>query len=158
MSVATGDKLFGVYRPEELSDIFPFLDPSEISAICSYLELRSWSAGTTLMRDGDVGDYMGFVVHGKLVVKKETAFPGKFVLIAVLERGSMVGEISVVELGKRNATVTAAEESQLLLMTYDGMEKLLEEFPGIGNRLLKRIIHVLGYRLRMASERLSKLL
>lgn len=158
MSVAAVDKLFGVYRPEELSDIFPFLELSEIPAICSYLELRNWPAGTTLMRDGDTGDSMGFLVRGKLVVKKETAFPGKFVLIAVLERGSMVGEISVVERGKRNATVTAAEECQLLMMTYNNMTKLLEEFPGIGNRLLKRIIHVLGYRLRMASERLSKLL
>ncbi|MGV1099266.1 cyclic nucleotide-binding domain-containing protein [Thiovibrio sp. JS02] len=151
-------RLFGMYTAAELNDIFSFLSPAEIEALAAYLEPRSCRAGEVLMREGDVGDSMGFLVSGKLAVKKETTFPGKFVLMAVLERGSMVGEVSVVECGRRNATVVATEMSQLLMLSCQGVEKLARENPSLGLALLRRIIHVMGYRLRKASDRLSRLL
>lgn len=157
MSVAA-DTLSGPGASGELDKIFPFLDHGEIATVCSFAEERHCSTGTILMQDGDDGDYMGFLITGKLAVKKETAFPGKLALVAVLERGSLVGEMSVVERAKRNATVVAMEDCQLLVLNSEQMARLLAEFPALGTKLLKRIIHVLGYRLRMASDRLSKLL
>ncbi len=44
---------------------------------------------------------MAFVVSGQLSVKKLTNFPGKHVLVAILESGSVVGELSVLERGDR---------------------------------------------------------
>lgn len=157
MTVAT-EKLPGTCFPAELDGIFPFLDQAEIDTVCALAEVRHCPAGEILMKDGDNGDYMGFLLNGKLAVKKETAFPGKLALVAVLERGSLVGEMSVVERAKRNATVVAMEDCRLLVLTSDQMARLLVEFPALGSKLLKRIVHVLGYRLRMASDRLSKLL
>lgn len=158
MSVAADDTLSGTCTPEELSGIFPFLDREEGGIICSLAEVRRCPAGSILMKDGDDGDYLGFLLAGRLAVKKETAFPGKLVLVAILERGSLLGEMSMVERDKRHATVVAMEDCRLLVLTCDQMTRLLAEFPALGSKLLKRIIHVLGYRLRMASDRLSKLL
>ena len=143
---------------EELQEIFPFLTAEESEQFCLYLEVREWQADGVLMRDGDPGNFMGFLVRGKLAVKKETTFPGKHTLVALLERGSMVGEIAVIEPCPRNATVVAAENSKLLVLTSESLDKLLEENPKLGTKLLKRIIHVLGSRLRKASDRLALLL
>jgi len=143
---------------EELAPLFPFLDRDEVRVFCSYLEMKEFPSDYVLMREGEAGDYMGFLVGGKLAVKKETSFPGRYILIAVIEPGSMVGEISVVEKGFRNATVVTMEPSRLLILTYDQMEKMLGQHPALGIKLLKRIIHVIGYRLRKASERLSLIL
>ena len=143
---------------EEFHEIFPFLTADESEIFCSYLEVQEWPVDGVLMKDGDTGEFMGFLIDGRLAVKKETSFPGKQTLVAILERGSMVGEIAVVEPSPRNATVVAAEKSTLLILTREGLDRLLEENHKLGIKLLKRIIHVLGSRLRKASDRLALLL
>ncbi|MDG4476390.1 cyclic nucleotide-binding domain-containing protein [Thiovibrio frasassiensis] len=124
----------------------------------AYLELREWQSAEIVMKSGESGDFMGFLVEGKLAVKMEAIFHGKFILVAVLERGSLVGETSVVEEGYRHATVVATEQSRVLILSRENMERMLGEAPALGLKLLRRIIHVLGHRLGKASDRLSKLL
>ncbi|HIJ79624.1 MAG: cyclic nucleotide-binding domain-containing protein [Desulfobulbaceae bacterium] len=143
---------------EQLQVDFSFLTVAELQDLHPFLEKRVCAQGETLMREGDVGDFMGFLVSGKLAVKKETTFPGKYILVAVLERGSMVGEISVVERGRRTATVIATEESLLMILTADSLDRLVVANPALAIKLLRRVIHVLGSRLRKASDRLSLLL
>ncbi len=150
--------LFGRYRPEELHDIFSFLSVAEMGELFAYLEFREWQSAEIVMKSGDPGDFMGFLVEGKLAVKMEGIFPGKFVLVAVFERGSLVGEVSVVEGGHRHATVIATEKSHLLILSRENMELLLQQAPALGLKFFRRIIHVLGHRLGKASDRLSKLL
>jgi CRP-like cAMP-binding protein len=143
---------------ETLREVLKFLSAEEISAICSYMSSRTWRKGEVLMNDGEQGDFMGFVLDGKLAVKKETNFPGRFTLIAILDRGAMVGEISVVDRSLRTATVSAMEDASLLILTCDDLERIVVEKPDLGFKLLKRIIHVLSLRQRRAYDRLSALL
>lgn len=143
---------------ETLRSVFKFLSPEELLEICPYLQYRSWTKGEVLMNDGEPGDFMGFVLDGKLAIKKETRFPGRFTLIAVLDRGAMVGEISAVDRGLRTATVAAMEDVSLLVLSCDNLERLIAEKPALGFKLLKRIIHVLSLRQRRAYDRLSALL
>ncbi len=143
---------------DTLNTVFKFLTKEEVFDICPYLELRSWSKGDVLMNDGEQGDFMGFVLDGKLAIKKETNFPGRFTLIAILDRGAMVGEISAVDRGLRTATVAAMEDSSLLVLSCDELERLIAEKPALSFKLLKRIIHVLSLRQRRAYDRLSALL
>ncbi len=150
--------LFGRYRPEELNDIFSFLSAEEMGVLCSYLEFREWQPAEVVMRSGDPGDFMGFLVEGKLAIKMEGIFPGKPILVAVFERGSLVGEISVVGRRDRHATVVAMEKSHLLILSGDNMELMLRQAPALGLKFFRRIIHVLGHRLCKASDRLSRLL
>ncbi|MDF1577596.1 MAG: cyclic nucleotide-binding domain-containing protein [Desulfobulbales bacterium] len=143
---------------DTLRGILKFLNEEEVSEICSYLRFRAWRKGEVLMHDGEQGDFMGFVLDGKLAVKKETSFPGRFTLIAILDRGAMVGEISAVDRGLRTATVAAMEDVRLLILSCDDMERIIVEKPAIAFKLLKRIIHVLSLRQRRAYDRLSALL
>ncbi len=156
--VTVEEKLFGRYRPEELKDIFSFLSTEEMGELCAYLEFREWQSAEIVMKNGDSGDFLGFLVKGKLAVKMEGIFPGRPILVAVFERGSLVGEISVVDGGRRHATVVATETSHLLVLSQENMELMLKQAPALGLKFLRRIIHVLGHRLSMASDRLSRLL
>ncbi|MEN8135718.1 MAG: cyclic nucleotide-binding domain-containing protein [Thermodesulfobacteriota bacterium] len=143
---------------DTLKTVFKFLTEEEVYEICPYLELKSWSKGDVLMNDGEQGDFMGFVLDGKLVVKKETSFPGRFTLIAILDRGAMVGEISAVDRGLRTATVAAMEDASMLVLSCDDLERLIFENPALGFKVFRRIIHVLSIRQRRAYDRLSALL
>lgn len=152
------DTLLGGYRPEELRDVFSFLTTDEMGELIPYLEFREWQPSEVVMKNGAPGDFMGFLIEGKLAVKMEAIFPDKYILVAVLERGSMVGEVSVVEEGERHATVVAMEKSRLLILSRENMELMLRQAPSLGLKLFRRIIHVLGHRLGKASDRLSRLL
>ena len=143
---------------DTLRTVFKFLTKEETAEICPYLEFRSWRKGEVLMNDGEQGEFMGFVLDGKLAVKKETKFPGRFTLMAILDRGAMVGEISAVDRGLRTATVVAMEDASLLVLSCDALERLVAEKPVLAFKLLKRIIHVLSLRQRRAYDRLSALL
>jgi CRP/FNR family transcriptional regulator, cyclic AMP receptor protein len=150
--------LFGRYRPEGLNDIFSFLSAEEMGELFGYLELRECQLGELVMQGGDPANFMGFLVEGRLAVKMEGVFPGKFILVAVLERGSLVGENSVVEGGRRHATVVATEKSHLLLLSQKNMNLIQSRSPALGLKILRRIIQVLGHRLYKASDRISRLL
>ena len=143
---------------DTLKTVLKFLGEEEVGELCPYLEFREWRKDEILMNDGEQGDFMGFVLDGKLAVKKETRFPGRFTLIAILDRGAMVGEISAVDRGLRTATVAAMEDSRLLVLPCDNLEKMENEKPALAFKLMKRIIHVLSLRQRRAYDRLSTLL
>jgi CRP-like cAMP-binding protein len=129
-----------------MDELFVYLDPRE----CQPAEL--------VMQGGEPANFMGFLVEGKLAVKMEGVFPEKFILVAVLERGSLVGENSVVEGGHRYATVVATEKSHLLLLSQKNMDLIQSRSPALGLKILRRIIQVLGHRLYKASDRISSLL
>ena len=152
------EMLFGRYSPEELHNIFSFLSAEEMGELSAYLELREWQPAEIVMKSGDSADFMGFLVKGKLAVKMEGVFPNKFILVAVLEPGSLVGEVAVVAGGYRHATVVATEKTSLLVLSGENMELLLRQAPALGLKLLRRIIHVLSRRLGKASDRLALLL
>lgn len=143
---------------EMLLQSFPSLTAEECEDVYAYLELQKFPKDATLMSQGDAGDCMGIVLDGRLAVKKETAFPGKFVLIAILEKGAMVGEVAVADKTLRTASVVAMEDSSLLILANKNANILFSEKPAIGVKMLRRILKVVGGRLQLASARLAQLL
>lgn len=142
----------------DLEAAFHYLTLDESVQLCPYLETREYPAGETIMQEDEIADSMFFVCAGRLNVKRRASFPGRHILVAVLDKGSMAGEISVLDRGPRSATVETAEATRLLCLSSDAFEALLAEVPALGIKLLLRIIQVVGIRVRKADDRLSRLL
>lgn len=143
---------------DRLLQCFPTLTAEECEEVYAYLELQKFPKDATLMSQGDTGDFMGIVLDGRLAIKKETAFPGKFVLIAILEKGAMVGEVAIADETIRTASVVAMEDSSLLVLANKNADILFREKPAIAVKMLRRILKVVGGRLQLASARLAQLL
>ncbi len=141
-----------------LNQSFPKLTCEECQVFAAYFEVQQFSHDVHVMDQGDVGDFMGIVLDGKLAIKKETVFPGKFVLIAILERGAMVGEVAMAENTIRTASVVVMEACSLLVLSNSRVADLFAEHPKIGVKVLQRIVKVVGGRLQLASARLAQLL
>jgi len=135
-----------------------YLEDEEIAVLAPYLTGVFHEPDTVVMHEGEQGDWMAFVAGGKLAVKKKTNFPGKHVLVALLEEGSMIGEISVMEKGRRAATVSVVEPCRLLYLSSADVDNLLLNHPELGIKILRRILHVVGIRVKKADDRLAKLL
>lgn len=137
---------------------FRFLSGDELAVLCPFLKLRRCPVDSVLMQEGEAGTFMGFLLEGKLAVRKETLFAGKHILLAILDPGTMVGEISVVAHALRNASVVVTEESTLLELTRDDFDLLVKHHPVIGVKFLRQIVNVVSLRLRKADDRLASLL
>jgi CRP/FNR family transcriptional regulator, cyclic AMP receptor protein len=135
--------------------IFSLLGDEDIEKIAPFFQLVDFPEKTVIFREGDPGDFVGFVVSGKVEVKKQTEFKGNQLIIALLTKGAMTGEMSMFDQRKRSATVEAVEDTTLLLLGNDAFESLIQQYPYVGVKILKGLIRILSLRLRKATERLT---
>ncbi len=137
---------------------FPGLTPEEQQTLLACFVVQRFPQDAHIMDQNDLGDFMAIVLDGKLAIRKETVLPGKFTLIAILEKGAMVGEVALAEETVRTASVISMEECSLLVLSRERALELFEDQPVLGVKVLKRILKVVGGRLQLASARLAQLL
>jgi CRP-like cAMP-binding protein len=145
-----------IFEMKEKLLLFHFLTNEEVELIVPYLDLVAFPKGARIFKEGEKGDFVGFISQGRLEVKKSTEFEGKQVIIATLGRGSLVGELAFVDIDEpRTATVVALENSEIVVLKRKDLEALTEKWPHIGIKILKGIIRILAVRLRKSVERLT---
>lgn len=109
---------------------------------CGY---RLLEAGQTLMTEGERGDEAYLLERGMLRVTRDG------VLLADLQEGDWVGEMSLLLDEPRSATVTAATNAQLRRVTRDSFGRLLADDPVRTQELLRQ----LARRVREANNRMA---
>ncbi len=119
---------------------FSGLDAEEIAAITRLLRYMVGAQGDVLIRAGDLGDRMYFIVSGLVSVE----FGGGRTK-AMLEDGDFFGEIALLHQGKRTATVTAVSRCQLLALDIRDFRQFLARSP-----------HATRTIARIARERLAE--
>jgi CRP/FNR family transcriptional regulator, cyclic AMP receptor protein len=135
--------------------LFRYLSDNEIETLSPFLEYRMCKKGEVLFREGDPGDFICFISSGKIEITKKTVFKGKQVILAVLSKGSFVGERSIIDGKPRSATATALEASDVLILKSDLFEVLVEEHPHIGVKLLRSVVEIVNLRLNKAGDRIA---
>jgi len=135
--------------------IFSFIEDEDAEKVIPFFESVDYPVGAVIFKEGDAGDFIGFVVSGKLEVKKQTEFKGNQLIIALLSSGALVGELSIFDQHKRSATVEAVEDTTMLILRSRSLEALIQQHPYTGIKLLKGLIRILSLRLRKATERLT---
>jgi CRP-like cAMP-binding protein len=144
-----------IYELKGDMKICEYLDKHEMQQVIPCFELIKFPAGGVVFKEGDPGDFMGFVVSGKLEITKQTEFKGKQIIVALLGKGSFVGEISTFDTLPRSTTVKALVESELIILRRETLDNILQEYPQAGIKILQGIIRILSIRLRKTTERLT---
>ncbi len=137
--------------------IFAYLDEDDAAALAPYLECRQAAAGEVLWREGDSCQFLAFIVAGRLDVTKETELAGKKVIVGVYGRGSVAGELCIMDGSPRAVTATALEETSLLLLSRAHLEELLKKDPPLGIKVLKGLLLAVTIRLKKSFDRLLAL-
>jgi len=106
--------------------LFRNLDASRIAAVAGVLRARRAERGERLIRKGDPGDSMYFVVSGDVEVDIETGAPkGR------LGQGDFFGEIALIADRPRTATITTITACRLLVLHKDDFETFMEAHPDL---------------------------
>lgn len=136
---------------------FSFLSEGDLDNVSPFFNCRTVQAKTTLWNAGDACDYVAFIISGRVQIKVDTEFPGKQVVVGVFSRGSVIGSSCAVDVARRFTTATAMESSGLVLITRDNFNRLVEDYPIIGAKLLKGMLLSESNRLQKAYMRLASI-
>jgi len=136
--------------------LFRFLSEADLRELPCYFEQKHVAAGDALCEEGGTCDYVAFIISGQLEIRKDTEFTGKQVILGVYSRGSIVGELCILEDVPRAVTAVALEDTALIVLRKEMFDRLIEEHPAIGAKFLKGILLVVSRRLRKSFERLAE--
>jgi CRP/FNR family cyclic AMP-dependent transcriptional regulator len=131
--------------------LFDGLEPEALDHLAEVTSLRSVRGGEAIIREGDEGDSLFVILDGR--ARAETRTPaGDAWTVRILERGSVFGELSLLERLRRSATVVAEADSSLLVIDRQCFHEFGDRHPRAGLLLTRRLAERLGARLRRANE------
>ena len=126
------------------------LQPEELSRLAAGTTLVRHRAHATIYQKGDPGGSMMAVVSGRVKICTFSA-DGKELVLNIIDRGGLFGEIAVLDGQPRSADVVALEATELLVLDRNRLMPFVTSNPEIARRL----IVVLCGRLRQTSAALE---
>ena len=139
----------------EIADLFYNMTEADMFALMQYFDYRHFCAGETLWQEGDDSAFAGFIVSGRIQIKKNTEFAGKQMLVGVYSQGTIIGELGLMEDDRRTVSAAALEDGVLITLNRDSFEKLIAEHPELGVKLLKSMFLAVSVRLSKSFDRLA---
>ncbi|KYH03567.1 cyclic nucleotide-binding domain-containing protein [Bradyrhizobium sp. DOA1] len=133
---------------------FGGLSEAGLDLLISMLVERRFDAGATVVAEGEPGRSMFIVESGRLAVSKRTS-SGSIIPISVLERGDFFGEMTLIEMQSRSATVVAEVPTVLFELTAKNLYACYKADIHAYVIVLQNINRELCRRLRRADERFT---
>ena len=131
-------------------EFFRELPAGVIGRLASRARLIGYMPGAQIFRKGDDGLGLLAVISG-LVKISVPSDDGKEIVLRLVSRNEIFGEIALLDGGPRTADATAVTKSQLLSLDRRDFVPLLEDEPPLAIRLLTLVSH----RLRQTSEQVE---
>jgi CRP/FNR family cyclic AMP-dependent transcriptional regulator len=124
-----------------LKDVILFQDlpDSELDAVCLALQRRRVERHEVIFNEGDPGDALYIIRKGLVKINKGTA-DGRTKTLALLKKGEVFGEMSVLSNEGRSASAEAMLECELMVMEKAAVMALLRTDPEISLRIIRTLI------------------
>ena len=119
----------------QLLQMFGSVTPEDLKEVLETAEVQEIRAGKTIIEEGGEGYDIFVIRRGSMVVEKSIG--GKPVFLSYLPAGSYVGEMALVDGGRRTATVRAAIKSEVIKLDGDAFKRLLAAKPELLARFKK---------------------
>lgn len=133
--------------------VFQNLDRYQFGILEQYLTFRGIETGEYLFFEGEMGDYVAFVVAGSIEILKQ--LPDKQMTLVTLKPGDSIGEMALIDDLSRSASAKATQRTGLIVLPKRDFERILIDHPRIGINILKALASMLSLKLRRTNEALS---
>ena len=134
--------------------MFADLGPLEVRWLSQVVDWRRYPPGSFIFQEGDKGDTLYVIVRGKVEILKQKG-EGEVLQIAALGRGTVLGEMSLLENERRSAAAFTTQETAMLEIKKEKLEKLFSRHAIIGYKVMKKIAVSLSQRLRRADSMIA---
>ena len=133
------------------------LDEADHAFIAARLRRVDYKPGDVVIRQGDRDRSLYIVAKGTTTVRVSAAGTARQVRLASYARGTVFGEMALLDRQPRSATVTADNEVVCYVLSEEAFAALIAERPLIAVRLLANLARELSARLRRATRMISEL-
>lgn len=133
-----------------------FVD-EDLATLTSYMQVYQAPAGATIIREGEVEDFMLLIIAGGVEILKNDR-NGHAQVMTRVGPGLTLGEMSMIDGEPRFATCLAVEDTTYATLGRDSMARIILEQPAVGAKLLVKLVTVLSQRLRQTSSTLLRLM
>jgi CRP-like cAMP-binding protein len=113
-------------------------------------QIRSYKAGEILFEEGSLGNELFIIQEGKLGIYKNT--PDGQIELALVDKGGIIGEMSLLDNLPRSATVKAADNAKVLIVNQMAFQGIIDAIPV----WLQSIIKIVVSRLRDTNKRVDQ--
>lgn len=136
----------------EHAPLFSVLHPGDLRILATKFHSVRYGKGEVIFREGEPAELLFLIGDGK--VKLTNVSPrGAEMLIALLGRGEIFGELAVIERGPRVMDARAMADTRLYALPADVFWTMLENRPALARRLLE----LMARRLRRADRKTQDL-
>ena len=125
-------------------DLFKTIPAENLSRVAQITEEVQYEANSPIFAEGDYGDSLFIVVDGNVKIHKGNQE------LAMLGKGTCLGEMALLDDEPRSADATVTEDSTLFKIEQEGFYEVM----GSQSDIMEGIIKLLTGRLRVANEKL----
>lgn len=137
--------------------IFGGLEGRSLRRVLSALEERDFPAGSTIFNAGELGRTMYLLAQGEVEVVG-TSSQGKRIALIRLGPGECFGEMALIELQPRSATVRVRKRAKTYSLNNMDLYNLYREDNYAFVLVLQNICRIVSRRLRKADSRICDFL
>src|SRR6185295_14492415 len=131
--------------------------PAEVRLLAHFMDVYRAEPGVDLIREGDGGDFMLMIVEGQVEVHKRDRWNTPQ-LLATVDAGRTLGEMSMIDGEARFATCIAVAPVLVAVLDRENLARIIVEQPLLGAKILMELVLMLSQRLRVTSQRLLGLM
>lgn len=153
-NAALAEEVFGLVGQ---SQFFSEFSRDDISVLAGYMDVYRAQPGEIIIREGDVGDFMLLIIDGDVDILKK-GVRGEQQHMTSVGPGLTLGEMSMIDGEPRFATCLATKPTVFAVLTRDNMAKIILDHPGLGSKILVKLVTMLSLRLRQTSAKLLQYL
>ncbi|MFO0734403.1 MAG: cyclic nucleotide-binding domain-containing protein [Labilithrix sp.] len=134
--------------------LFGALSDEFLEHLCTTLSVMRVTVGDTIFREGDPAREMYVVLDGEIEVLKKSR-RGRETRVAILGPNDCFGEMSIIDMQPRSATVRALGSARLLRISTEEMDSLYRHDLKSYTLIVLNIARDLSRRLRVADGLLA---
>lgn len=138
--------------------LFGGLDDKHLEKVASLLKEEHFSKGTVIIKEADKGDKMYMIAKGNVEILKYNTKLKEQEQIATLSEGDSFGEMELIDIQPRCATVKAISDVECVsLSNFNLLELSLHDLEAF-SLILINIARIISRKLRKADNKLVSLL
>jgi diguanylate cyclase (GGDEF)-like protein len=139
------------------SPLFAALSELEFNAVTAFLERMKVHKDAAVFKEGDAGEDMFILLSGFLSASVSQS-DGTHRWLFDIKPGEFFGEMSIIANEPRSATISAKNDSDVMVLQGIDFYRIIFEYPMIGVKMLKAISAVQNQWLDQSSRDLSDLM
>jgi CRP/FNR family transcriptional regulator len=139
----------------QLSRVLNVLSDEELGRLIPLLTERQFKPRQVIFTAGDPAERVYLILKGRVKIY-QVAENGKEIILDVVGKGGVVGDMAIVEHGERTACAQAIDDTMAVSISWEDFAHLLQQSPRLGFAMMELMAHRLAGMQRTFMNIVSK--